>query len=114
MLAENYVYSTIDLVKDDHRRPQSLVDDAAVLTLTLHWLLRQPCFQKEIIQACWQRDSNIETVLDRLYQLVSAHHDELFRDAPGQPGRNLVWTPIKRIADIGPEALWQNYWKEAY
>ncbi|MDE2775673.1 MAG: hypothetical protein OXI77_07025 [Chloroflexota bacterium] len=114
MLAENYVFSTIDLVKDDERRPQSLVDDAAVLILTLHWLLSHPGFQNEILHACWQPESNVEYELDRLYQFTYGNHEKLFPDARGQVGRQLVWTPLSRISEIGPEALWQNYWKEAY
>ena len=114
MLAENYVYSTIDLVKDDQQRPHSLVDDSAVLALTLYWLLRQPSFDSSIMQASWQRDTSVEDEIDRLYRFIFDNHDKLFLDTPGQFGKNLVWAAIRRIADIGPEALWQNYWKEAY
>ena len=114
MLAENYVFSTIDLVEEDNRRPHSLVDDAAVLALTLYWLQRQPSFDKSILQACWQRETIIEVDLERLYKFISDNQDKLFLDVPGQFGSNLVWAAISRIADIGPEALWQNYWKEAY
>ena len=114
MLAENYVFSTIDLVKEDIRRPHSLVDDAAVLTLTLYWLLRQPTFDKSILQACWQLDTSAEDEVERLCKFTFENHDKLFPDAPGQIGSDLVWAAIERIADIGPEALWQNYWKEAY
>jgi len=114
MLAENYVFSTIDLVKEDNRRPHSLVDDAAVLTLTLYWLLRQPTFDKSILQACWQQDTSLEDEVERLHNFIFENHDKLFLDSPGQFGRNLVWAPISRITDIGPEALWQNYWAEAY
>ncbi len=114
MLAENYVFSTIDLVKEDNRRPHSLVDDAAVLSLTLYWLLRQKNFDKSILQASWQRDTSIEDEIERLYKFIFDNHDKLFLDARGQFGIHLVWAAIRRIADIGPEALWQNYWKEAY
>lgn len=114
MLAENYVFSTIDLVKEDKRRPHSLVDDAAVLTLTLHWLLRQPKFDRAMLVDCWRQDTSLEDEIVGLYEFILKNHDKLFPDAPGQIGRHLVWYPISRITDIGPEALWQNYWKEAY
>lgn len=114
MLAENYVFSTIDLVKDDIRRPQSMVDDAAVLALTLHWLVGQPAFDNSLMQACWQRDTKVEVELEELHQFILKNNAKLFPDSPGQFGKHLVWEPIKRIATEGPEALWQNYWKEAY
>ena len=114
MLAENYVYSTIDLVKDDQQRPHSLVDDAAVLALTLYWLLRQKNFDKSILQACWQQDTGAVEEIERLYKFIVDNHDKLFLDEPGHFGSNLVWAAIRRIADIGPEALWQNYWAEVY
>ncbi|MCY3977629.1 MAG: hypothetical protein OXG23_05985, partial [Chloroflexi bacterium] len=53
MLVENYVFSTIDLVKDDMHQPLSLVDDAAVLALTLYWLHRQCTFDNAILRDCW-------------------------------------------------------------
>ena len=114
MLAENYVFSTVDLVKEDHRRPHSLVDDAAVLTLTLHWILRQSTFDSSILQSCWQQETSAEDEVERLYKFIFDNHDKLFLDERGQFGRSLVWAAIRRIADIGPEALWQNYWAEAY
>ena len=114
MLAENYVFSTIDLVKEDSRRPHSLVDDAAVLALTLHWLLRQPEFDKSILQDCAQLGPDVVDEIDRLHKYIFHNHDKLFLDARGKFGSNSVWAAIKRIADTGPEALWQNYWTEAY
>jgi len=114
MLAENYVFSTIDLVKDDVRRPQSLVDDAAVLALTLYWLLHQPSFDISILRSCWHRDTNVEDEVEQLYKFIVDNRGKLFPDTPGQFGRHLVWAPISRIATDGPEALWQNYWAEAY
>lgn len=114
MLAENYVFSTIDLVKEDNRRPYSLVDDVAVLSFTLYWLLRQPTFDKTILQAFWQQDTSVEAEVEYLYKFIHENHDMLFLDSPGQFGSNLVWAAIKRITDVGPEALWQNYWAEAY
>ena len=114
MLAENYVYSTIDLVKDDQQRPHSLVDDAAVLALTLYWLLRQKNFDKSILQACWQQDTGAGEEIEQLTKFICENHNKLFPDSPHHFGTHLVWEPIRRIADVGPEALWQNYWKEAY
>ena len=114
MLAENYVFSTVDLVKEDSRRPHSLVDDAAVLALTLHWLLQQPAFDKTILQDCSQLGATPEGEVARLHAYIFENHDKLFLDAPGKFGSNSVWAAIRRISDTGPEALWQNYWTEAY
>lgn len=114
MVAENYVFSTVDLVKEDDRRPHSLVDDAAVLALTLFWLLSQDQFDKAVLQDCWQQNGRAEFEVERLYNYICENHDTLFPDSYGHMGNSLVWAAIRRIADEGPEALWQNYWKEAY
>ena len=114
MLAENYVFSTIDLVKEDKERPHSLVDDAAVLALTLHWLQRQPTLDKSILSDCWDRSTSADDEIERLRDYIFSNHDKLFLESPGQFGGNLVWAAIRRVSDIGPEALWQNYFKEAY
>lgn len=114
MLAENYVFSTKDLVAEDVRQPRSLVDDAAVLSLTLYWLLRQPTFDNSLLHENWQRDTNARDEIVGLYKYITENHGELFRDSPGQFGVNLAWAAIRRISDMGPEALWQNYWAEAY
>ena len=114
MLAENYVYSTIDLVREDNPRPRSLVDDAAVLALTLYWLSQEPKFDKSILHSCWQQDTDIQDEVNRLCKFISDNHERLFRDSQGRHMGNFVWNPIERISEIGPEALWQNYWKEAY
>ena len=114
IVAENYVYSTLDWVKEDTDRPHSLIDDAAVLTLTLYWLLRKPCFDKAFADFYWQGETRLEEEIERLYDIILRNHAKLFPDSPGQVGRYLVWTPLSRVATEGPEALWQNYWKEAY
>ncbi len=115
MLAENYVFSTKDLVAEDVRHPRSLVDDAAVLSLTLYWLLHQPKFEDSLLHENWQRgDTNAKDEIVGLYKYIIENHGKLFRDSPGQFDGNLTWAAIRRISDIGPEALWQNYWAEAY
>ena len=114
MVAENYVFSTVDLVKEDNRQPKSLVDDAAVLVLTLHWLLHKAELDKEILQDCWQQEKSAVNEIERLYKFIFENHVKLFPDSPSQIGKYLVWAAIRRIADVGPEALWQNYWKEVY
>ena len=114
MVAENYVFSTIDLVTEDNRRPHSLVDDAAVLALTLHWLLQKTKLDKDILQDCWHNKKSAEEEIERLYIFIFENHVKLFPDSHGQIGKYLVWSAIRRIPDVGPEALWQNYWKEAY
>lgn len=114
MVSANYVFSTLDLIPEDEERQEvnSLVDDGAVVALTLYWLLQRNDFDREVIYSHWPGGASIIGESQELMQHIWDFHEALFPDARGQLGHKLVWKVIKRIATDGPEALWQNYWKE--
>ena len=114
MVAANYVISTVDLMPEDKFEVHGLVDDSAVLVLALSWLLRQSGFTAEKLGAHWQGQGDIVDLLDELEQYILDNHSKLFARSHRQFGGILVWSTIRRVAKVGPEALWQNYWKEAY
>ena len=114
MVAANYVFSSIDLLPEnsDRRDVSGLVDDGAVLALTLYWLLRQESFDKTIVYSHWPGGAGIIDETDKLKRHIWDKQDALFPDSRHQIGYKLIWKVIERIAYDGPEALWQNYWRE--
>lgn len=114
MVAANYVFSSVDLMPEDELDVNGLVDDGAVLVLTLYWLWRHRGVDEEILRSLWQSDSDIIGEIFRLEQYIRNNSALLFADSRPQLGQNLTWEPISRIATEGPEALWKNYWKETY
>ena len=116
MVTANYVFSSIDLMPEDSdkRDVSGLVDDGAVLALTFCWLLRQDEFDKAILYSHWPGGDTIINETDRLRQYIADEQEALFPKSRRQIGFKLVWKAIERIADDGPEALWQNYWKEQH
>ena len=116
MVTANYVFSSIDLMPEDSdkRDVSGLVDDGAVLALTFCWLLRQDEFDKAILYSHWPGGDTIINETDRLRQYIADEQEALFPKSRRQIGFKLVWKAIERIAEDGPEALWQNYWKEQH
>ncbi len=114
MVAANYVFSSVDLMPENSENGEvrALVDDGAVLALSLTWLLRQEDFDLTTIDRHWPGGSSIREEAINLNRRLAENHEILFPDARGQIGSRLVWRVIERIAEFGPEALWQNYWKE--
>ena len=114
MVAANYVFSSIDLMPENSERRDvgGLVDDGAVLALTLYWLLRQTEFDKAVLYSHWPGGDSIIAETNELKQHIWEQQDALFPDSRRQIGFKLVWKVIERIAHDGPEALWQNYWRE--
>ena len=114
MVAANYVFSSIDLIPEDSDNGEvsALVDDGAVLALSLFWLLQLNDFDNEIANSHWPGGASIFDEVSTLKHHLWENHDTLFPDSRGQFGFMLVWKVIERIAVDGPEALWQNYWKE--
>ena len=90
------------------------MDDAAVIALTLYWLLNDEQFDNAIAYGHWPGGESILNEADQLRQLIFREQAQLFPDSASQIGSQLVWGVIKRIAEQGPETLWQNYWKEQY
>ncbi len=114
MVAANYVFSSIDLMPEnsDRREVSGLVDDGAVLVLTLYWLLRQDDFDKATLYSHWPGGDSIHSETNDLKQLIWNKQADLFPDSRSQLGYKLIWKVIERIAVDGPEALWRNYWQE--
>ena len=114
MIAANYVFSSVDLMPEDKLDVRGLVDDAAVLALTLYWLLRHRDMDADLIRRHWQGDSDIVSEIDSLERYIRENSEKLFTTSHRQFGSNLVWATIRKVAIDGPEALWQNYWKDSY
>lgn len=113
-VAANYVFSTEDLISETVYSVRGLVDDAAVLILSLFWLCKHGDLDESLLQESWNYPTDIIGYISDQEKYIRDNHAKLFRDSPNQFGDNLVWATIRRIATDGPEALWQNYWKEAY
>lgn len=113
-VAANYVFSTEDLISETIHNVRGLVDDAAVLVLSLKWLCNQGNLDESIVQENWNNPTDIVGYISEQAKFIRDNHAKLFRDYPNHFGDKLVWATIRRIATDGPEALWQNYWAEAY
>ncbi|MYD09641.1 MAG: hypothetical protein F4X02_06320 [Chloroflexi bacterium] len=116
MVAVNYVFSTLDLMPEDEDKlsVDGLVDDGAVLVLTLHWLMHKDPFAKELLIRHWPGGESIVEEIEALKQHIWAWQQDLFPETKRQFGSQLVWKVLQKIAIDGPEALWQNYWQEEY
>ncbi|MDE2748957.1 MAG: hypothetical protein OXI34_08340 [Chloroflexota bacterium] len=114
LVAANYVFSSEDLISESIHNVRGLVDDAAVLFLSLYWLCRDGNLDESIVQENWDNPTDIIGYISKQVKFIRDNHTKLFPDSPHQFGDKLVWATIRRIATDGPEALWQNYWKEAY
>ncbi len=112
-VAANYVFSTEDLVSETVHNVRGLVDDAAVLFLSLYWLCKHGDLDESVLQENWNNPTDIMEYISEQVQFIRDNHTRLFPDTPNQLGNNLVWATISKVATEGPEALWQNYWKEA-
>ncbi len=116
MVAANYVFSSLDLVPEDTDKQDvhRLVDDGAVLALTVYWLLQHEQFDQAIVSDHWTGGASVFSEAKALKQNIYDNQEILFPDSRKQLGYRLAWNVIARITEDGPEALWQNYWKEAY
>ena len=114
LVAAHYVYSALDLIPDVEDNARTLVDDAAVLVLTLGWLIEVNNIGSKLINEYWSGKEDVTQEIQRLNQYIQANNQSLFPAKRGTGGSDIVWATIRRIATEGPEALWQNYWKEAY
>lgn len=113
LVAAHYVYSAIDLIPDVEDNVRTLVDDAAILVLTISWMLQHNKIDSELINEHWSGKEDANQEIQRLNLYIHENSQLLFPDKPGA-GSNIVWATIRRVAEVGPEALWQNYWAEVY
>ncbi|MCY4537687.1 MAG: hypothetical protein OXE52_05580 [Chloroflexi bacterium] len=114
LVAAHYVYSAMDLIPDIEHNVNTLVDDGAVLVLTMSWLMQHDNIHSELINEHWSGKDDASQEIQRLEQYIRDNHHVLFPDNRRSTGGSIVWSTIRRVAKVGPEALWQNYWKEAY
>lgn len=114
LVAAHYVYSAIDLIPDVQDNVRTLVDDVAVLVLTMSWLIKVKKISNKLINEHWSGKEEASHEILRLEQYVFDNKRSLFHEKRGTDGTNVVWKTISRVAKDGPEALWQNYWAEAY
>ena len=114
MVATNYVFSSLDLMPEDREKLEvhSLVDDGAVLALSLYWLLQQDDFDDKLLASHWPGGASVRQEAVDLEKHLSENHEVLFPDSRRHIGSRLVWKVIERITEKGPEALWENYWRE--
>lgn len=116
LVAANYVFSSTDLMPEasDGSDVNGLIDDGAVLVLTVYWLMQQENFDRSLLFAHWPGGESIVGEIQELKERIWEKQADLFPESRNQLGHQLVWKIIERIAVDGPEALWQNYWKEQY
>lgn len=114
MVAANYVISSVDLMPEHQLEVRGLVDDGVVMVLTLSWLLRLDGFEAGALRRHWKGAEDIVALVERLETHICKYRDALFAGSRSDMGKHLVWATLRRVGTDGPEALWQNYWKEAY
>ncbi|MCY3796389.1 MAG: hypothetical protein OXG84_01175 [Chloroflexi bacterium] len=113
MVAANYVFSSVDLMPEKQMDVRGLVDDCAVLVLTLHWLLHKQGLRADLLRRHWGKSKgDIISKIDMLEQYIRANNAGLFATSQRQSGSNLIWANLRKVSSDGPEALWQNYWQE--
>ena len=104
MQAVVYVIDPDDFIPESHQGVMGLVDDAAVLALTLHWLDDSADIDPKIWQEHWDREDDPIDVAHQLYQGIVENHIDLFSDE--------AWETISAIAENGPRALQKNWHAE--
>ena len=94
-----YVIDPDDFIPEGHTNVHGLVDDAAVLALTLYWLDNTGIIDPAISLEHWVGKEDPIKVTNDLYQSFLENHKILFSDE--------VWAVISSIAEKGPRVLWQ-------
>ena len=94
-----YVIDPDDFISEGYMNVHGLIDDAAVLALTLYWLDNNGIIAPEILREHWVGKEDPIKVTNDLYQSFIENHKILFSDE--------VWAVIGAIAEKGPRVLWQ-------
>ena len=94
-----YVIDPDDFISEGYMNVHGLIDDAAVLALTLYWLDNNGIIAPEILREHWVGKEDPIKVTNDLYQSFLENHKILFSDE--------VWSVISSIAEKGPRVLWQ-------
>lgn len=100
MRAVIYVIEPDDFISEEYMNVHGLVDDAAVIALTLYWLNNNGIIEQETLREHWHGKGNVIKIIDDLYRRITNNHDKLFSDE--------AWEVIGAIAENGPKTLWKN------
>ena len=100
MRAVIYVIEPDDFISEEYQNVHGLVDDAAVIALTLYWLNNTGIVEQETLRAHWHGKGDPIKVIKDLCRRITNNHDKLFSDE--------AWATIGAIAENGPKALWKN------
>ena len=96
-MALDYVLDPDDYISEELEGVHGLIDDAAVLALTLYWLSRRDDVDETILREHWTQASSPLETINALYLLLHSNHAALFSDR--------IWAAIAPIAENGPQAL---------
>ena len=99
MQAVIYVIESDDYSPEKHKGVLGLVDDAAVLALTLYWLDSTVEVDPQFLRDHWVGKDEPFIVINDLYKIIVENHSEFFSDE--------AWEIISTIAEKGPRVLWQ-------
>ena len=100
MWAVIYVIEPDDIISEKLGNVPTLVDDAAVLVLTLYWLDKNDIIERETLRAHWHGKRDVITVTYDLYDYIVENYKS-FRI------KDEEWEIIGAIAEKGPRVLWQ-------
>lgn len=99
MWAVIYVIEPDDFISEKGDNVPALVDDAAVLALTLCWLDNNDIIDPAILRKHWEREDDPIEVANKIYQDIAKN--------PSKFLGNKNWEIISAIAEDGPRVLWQ-------
>ncbi len=100
ILAINFVIMSADFIPNQEGKLHTLRDDAAVLTFTLQWLIRESDISAEVLNDHWVQDNDPVDMINFTGQHIRTSHHKLFYDHE--------WKAIIPVAEHGPEALWNS------
>lgn len=95
-----YVIGADDLVPEETAGVPGLVDDAAVLVLTLYWVKNKARIDQIAFRDCWVGEDDVFERIDRSFIYIDENSEFLFDPH--------TWTRIYPIGTDGPGALWKR------
>ena len=97
--AVTYVIEPDDFISEEYGNVPGLIDDAAVLALTLCWLDNDDRIDPAILREHWGREDDPIEVANKIYQDIAKNPSKYLNDKD--------WEIIRAIAKKGPRVLWQ-------
>lgn len=95
-----YVIDPNDLIPEGRDSVEALIDDAAVLTFTLSWFIRQAANEPKLMRDHWPEETKPVEFIENMYQFIVENHDAMFSDD--------IWPAIREIAEVGPQVVWKH------